>query len=65
MVWKNSELDPTKYVHELDTAEVAEVRLAVIHFKCKRVLSLLHRHLVTKNQCPALPALPSPRRHSP
>lgn len=33
MVWRNSELDPAKYVYSLSTAEVAEIRGAVIHFK--------------------------------
>lgn len=35
MVWKNSELDPTNYVVNLDAAEVSEVRSAVISMKRK------------------------------
>lgn len=48
MVWRKSELDPTKYVCHLTTAEVAEIRLAVIHFR----LSGLTRPSISKGTFP-------------
>ncbi|KAF2447070.1 Clavaminate synthase-like protein [Karstenula rhodostoma CBS 690.94] len=37
MVWKNSELDPTKYVVNLTVAEVSEIRYAVISIKLQKM----------------------------
>ncbi|KAF1977847.1 Clavaminate synthase-like protein [Bimuria novae-zelandiae CBS 107.79] len=48
MVWRNSELDPVRYLYNLTTAEVAEIRLAVIHFK----LSGLARSDISKETFP-------------
>jgi hypothetical protein len=36
MVWTGSELEPAKYVTQLVTSEVADIRHGVISFKRKR-----------------------------
>ncbi|KAL5374153.1 hypothetical protein PMIN06_011970 [Paraphaeosphaeria minitans] len=48
MVWKNSELDPTKYVVNLNATEVSQVRSAVISIKLQKIAP----ELISKDNFP-------------